>query len=74
MSSQSITLQKLALTWYAMSSSDRAMASGVDAVGWGPQATAVSRTYKIQSGPQSTSMPCHHFFRVSVKGCASPKS
>ena len=66
-------LQNPARRWYSMSSSNRAIASGVRAVGWGPRATASSMTSQVQSGPQSTSIPCLHSVRVGVNGCTPAK-
>jgi hypothetical protein len=71
--SQGITLQKPAFRWYSISSSNRAMALGVRAVGCGPCCTAASMTSQLQSGPQSTAMPCLHSLSVGVKGCMSAK-
>jgi hypothetical protein len=72
-SSHDITKQNPALTWYAMSSANRATAAGVRAIGCGPHATAASMSDHDQSGPQSTFIPRRHSFRVGVKGCASAK-
>ena len=70
-SSQSITLQNPALTWYAISSLKSSIAAGVHAVGWGPRSIAASMTPHSQSGPQSTAMPCHHSCMTGVNGCTS---
>jgi hypothetical protein len=70
-SSQRKTQQKPALIWYSMSSANRAIDSGVHAVGCGPRSTAASITLHAQSGPHSTGMPCCHFRRVGSNGCTS---
>jgi hypothetical protein len=71
--SQRKTRQKPALIWYSMSLVNRAIKSGVHAIGWGPHSTAVLITLRAQSRPQSTGMPCCHFRRVGAKGCTSAR-
>ena len=71
--SHGITLQYPACRWYSMSSLNSAIALGVHTVGGGPRATAALMTSYVQSGPQSTSIPCLHSFRVGVNGCTSAK-
>ncbi len=71
MSSQSIVVEKPALTWYAKSSWTRAIASAARAVGCGPLFTAALIVFLSQVSPQFTGTPVCHCSKVSPNGCPS---